>query len=1115
VTRLASPCLPRIARLVAAAALTGAAGAVGAGQASATTSPIALQTATAAPIAASNRVCTAEPRALIYGTTNYNAGSPLSYTSDGVPGPGYYLPANAPSALDLVPAVLAGARSDLCLGFTLQPDVESPLIRTLAQPGDRLQDTPAWADVPETNVVPAGPGDPAPEGDDLRTLHLDLPLGTGLALAAQTTCSAGQFGADTYAAAACPAGSQIGEALLRLSVWHAATARHLALSSAKAYLLPAGADELARIGVTVQPLPSLAPLKFVLRATLLPSGRLRLIGSDLPRALYAGADVEIGGALAPGATPLPTYVESFGLRLWGAKADHPSLAADLAATTTACDVAATGEVSATTYAGAASTLTPDALTASGCMGLDYEPDFEFSVSSTEAGAPAGATLTLAMDGDGTGRLPARTQSAAITLPPGLRIGGQIAAGGLDGCSVGAFATAVGTPAACPSTSVIGTAQATSALTSDPLRGSIFLTPPTESGDVAGLAIELSRDGATAADAPRLKFTGRLSVTDDRLELRFPALPAVPLGSLQLTLRGGDRAVLTTPDACDTVNADASLTAASGATATDSAPLTISTGCAAPDASATVGLAALGGGAGARDGWRLSIAHPDRAPALTNATATLPEGAQVDLRGVARCSRAAIEAATCAADATLGTVRLAIGRGAAPATIAAPISRLDDDGGALATGLARVPVTLGPVELGIVDVPVAVGFDPSTRRLIFATGIPRSVNEQALDLQSIALDVASGVAVNPTMCAGLTVDAAVGLSTGATTQATGAMALDGCDRLALAPEFRAALSGELAVGGHPKMAIAVVPRAGDANLSQVRIALPAGLAVDPTRPTCEASTFNAGACGATGRIGGAAIGSALADGSVAGTLSLVRVPGRALPSVGLTVGGGYGFRALAEITESGGRQVAAFDDLPDLPLSRLELLFDGGAAGGLKVTQSLCAAGAGWRLTAAGHGGQVAESSAALGSCSATAAPVVELGIKEKTGLKLKVNGFGGRRLQAAKLTLSPRMRFRTAVARQGRASSIVAIGAKVKPTFSSTSLTLTVADGKPAQEVVARVRWPALTVSPRGHRKTSFRLRLAFTDGTVQVRDVLVTLPAKLPRPTPTPTPKAPVVAAG
>lgn len=1063
-------------------------------------SGLELQTAYAGPISAANRVCTAEPRALIYGTTNYNAGSPLSYTSDGFPGPGYYVPANAPSLLDLEPALLAGARSDLCLGVTLPPDAEAPLIRTLADPGDRLQDTPAWPDLPETHVVPETPGDPAPVGDDPRRITLDLPTGAGLAFAGQTTCSAAQFGVDGHAADACPAGAQIGEALLRLSVWQGGAARHLPLPAAKVVLLPRGADDIARLGVTIRPLPALAPIKLVFRATVTPAGRLRLQADDLPRALYDASDVQGDGSLAPSATALPTYLESFGLRLWGSRDDHPTLARDLAASTTDCAAPATGTVTVDTYAGTTSTLTPNALALSGCSGLDHDPSASVVLDDPRPSAPTGATITMALDGAGDGRVSARTTSASITLPQGLRLGAQLASSGLTRCSTAAFAAASSARAECPATSSIGTASLATDLDDEPFRGAIFLTAPAQAGDLAGLAIDAAADGDDATSAPRLKLLGRLTADDDgRLTLAFEALPTLPVASLSLRLRGGAQSILTAPSACGVLPASGRFTPTAGSTAETTSPVTTNTGCAdeAPSISTTVSAAAAT--PGAREGLSVGVSRTDRSPELTSIRAQLPAGALVDLRSVRRCERDAIAAGACDPAATLGTVRLRLGVGSAPTALTAPLQRLASDDGALATALARVPVRLGDLEFGTIDVPVALGYDVGSGRLVVAASVPRSSGWFSLDVQSVDIDLASGVAVNPTACRALDQTATATFDGGATASATTALTLGGCGSQPFAPAFRAAMSGESAVGGHPRAALSVTPRAGDANLSTVALTLPAGLVVDPAHPTCDAGAFADGACPAAARIGSATVAANLGDDAVGGVLLLVQVPGRARPSVGLAVGGPFGFQSLGEVATSGSHQVVRFADLPDLPLSRFDLVFDGGASGALRIASQVCAAGAAWRAALGGHGGQTVEAAAAVACQARETGPTVELSLKTKTGLKLKLSGFGNLRLQSAKLTLSPRLRFLPAAARRSRNTAIAVIGPKAQSTFSSSSLTLTVGAGAAPQEVVARVRWPALAVRPRGHRKTTFRLRLSFADGTVQTRDVLLTLPAKLP----------------
>lgn len=1066
---------------------------------------LTVQTAVAAPIAASNAGCTAEPRSIIYGTANYDSSRALTYVSEGIPGPGYYLAANAPSSLDLVPALLAGARSDLCLGFTLPPDLEESAIRTYDnQFADRLQDpvTP-WDDTAAAHVAPANTGDPAPAGDDPQRVQLDLPAGEGLDLADQTTCAAGQFGASSYLMPTCPAGSQIGDALLRLSVWLGGPAtRHLPLPGAKAYLLEHGPDEVARIGVAARPLSTLAPVKLTFRVTLLPSGRLRAIADALPRNLYASSAVQSDGSLASSATAKPTYLESVALRLWGAKADHPTLATDLAATTTDCSAPATGAASVQTYGGTSSALDATGLAAAGCSSLDYAPTASLTLDDPRPAVPTGATVALELGAGATvaGRLPVRTSSASVELPSGMRLGEQIgsASAGRTACTAAEFAATASTPSACPAASTVGSATIATDLATAPLTGTIALGQPTVDGDLAALYVDASLPGATAADAPRLKLTGRLIATGGDLALRFDALPALPLGTLSLALSGGAGALLTAPATCGDATATASFSGANARTATaTTAATTIAGDCAT--GSPTLTVRATADRPGGRDGLAVTVARAATGAPLSAITARLPEGVALDPRAIATCNADAAAAGACPDAASLGAVRLTLGAGDAPAAVDAALFRVPATGGELARGVAVAHLRLAGLDLGTVVVPVTFGYDAVARRLGMTAVVPTTAGNLPLDVRALSVQFVAGAAVTPTACGPLAATADTTDASGSGAHTEGALALDGCGGLGLAPTISASTTGDTTGGGHPTVALTIQGRAGDTNLDAVQLTFPAGLELDPAHATCELAAFNAGTCGAAGRIGGASATSALADADLAGELHLVRTGG-ALPALGLTVGGTYGFRALADLTVDSGRLVARFTSLPDLPVSRLSLALDGGTGGALRSTATGCTNTAEWRAAFRGKGGQSATAATTTPCPSGGKAPTVELTVKAKTGLKLKLSGFAGLRLQAAKLTLSPRMKFNAAAARKPKNTAIAVIGPKAKTTFSSTSLTVAIPAGKSAaQEVAVRVRWPAIAVSPRGHRSTTFRLRLAFTDGSVQVRDVLVTLPAKLP----------------
>jgi hypothetical protein len=232
----------------------------------------------------------------------------------------------------------------------------------------------------------------------------------------------------------------------------------------------------------------------------------------------------------------------------------------------------------------------------------------------------------------------------------------------------------------------------------------------------------------------------------------------------------------------------------------------------------------------------------------------------------------------------------------------------------------------------------------------------------------------------------------------------------------------------------------------------------------------------------------------ADG-LGGGVYLLAAPGEALPALGLNLSGLYSQRVIAPLRlNAAGRLTATLADLPDLPMTGLTLQLDSGPQGALQYTGAACSGGTDWSAAFTGQGGQTASATVPTACGPAgTAAPKLELSLKKKTGLKIKLMEFGGLKLQSFKVTMPSQVRFKTKAAKRKGNAPIALIGGQAKPTFSSGSLTLRITGGAPT-EVVVRVRPDAYQVKKKHPKKVQLRLRLTFVDGSVQTRSVQVGL---------------------
>lgn len=1117
--------------IVRGAALVAAAAAASTlAPAAASAGSIELQSSFAGPIATSNPLCTAEPRGLVYGTTNFNIAQPLSHRSHGYPGVTYYEAANAPSFLDLLPDTRAGAPSDLCVGFTLPPDVEPQLERNWVNDAPRLQDTPAWPDLPDTHVV-SYPSGASTHGDDLRNLAMTLPAGYSLDFAAAPPCSDAAFGAGAFVAPNCPAATQLGEAFVRVSAFASGIANHATLTGLALWNLTPAPGEVGRLGVSIKAAGPLAPAKWVLpvRVAADGSGRLVVSVADAARLTYDSTAIAKAGdawngngadVLAPGdprigqpqpsAAARPLYVEGLSLRLWGAKANHATLVGDFGAQGGECSSPLSSVLSAETYGGHASATSSPEFALADCGSLPLPATAAGELTAATAAAATGATLSVALPQSGS-RLPAQPTGLELALPPGLEIGPQLGSGdqGQPTCSPEQFGPAA-VASGCPDASAIGSATIAARGLAD-FSGSIYLGGPAAGGtDLAALRADLSQAGGGAA---RLKLEGALRITDaGQVIVAFDDLPRLRMTEIELELRGGNHAVLTAPRTCGTHTGSATLARAAGDATSAAFSIAVAGGC-DPGTTPQLEAAPATPRSGGRIATSVTLTRPAGSAALDHLALKLPPGTLIAPTAVPECSGADAAAGTCPAAAQLGSVTLQAGGGDKPLQFTGDVFLTAAPEGAFAGASIAATVHLGELELGSLVAPASFTLDPFGRGLTLSATLPRRVAGVALDLRRVTFDFdRDGVVRQPTGCGPLATSAVVTAGGVDATPAT-AVAYPSCGALDFAPAFAAATSGDTAVGAHPRLGLTLTPRASDAGVRSVALSFPPTLGLDATGVTpCELAVFEAASCSTAAKVGVAGGKVAIAGDFLGGDMFLLRIPGASAPGIGIRFGGTFRHRVIGRFgTGEGGATVLTFDDLPDLPLSRWALQFEGGKTGIVTAVPPAagCSAATGWTADLTAHNGARVRRGAAVacgaGTTTAGESPVVALSVSAKTGIKLKLTKFGEQQLQAVKLTMPKAIRINAPKAKRRGRTSIALIGAKATPTFTKGSLTLTTYGGKPS-EVVARLRTAAYTIGGRvperaagtlkGKRRTvAFRLRLAYRDGTVKERSVSVRLP--------------------
>jgi hypothetical protein len=1059
--------------------------------------------------------CTAEPASTIYASTAFNS----AVVTD------FFNGQNLPARSNLIPDTRAGASTDFCVGFTLTPDFTTPRrFAYVTSPSDPVD--------PSTDKV---------SGDDQRDITVELPTGYAAQLAPIPACTAAQFGSDAATVletatdplsveipvdagpATCPPASQVGEAAMRVSTnlldVHTIVAnnrrppgvacgRASCVARSWIYKLESGPNELGRLGVQIlPPVGADSPSKFVVRLTLAPDGSGRVIATVLGAPRYV---VYSGGLL-------DIYVESVAMRMWGTVQDHPTLPAPFSQNGTSCTTPGSADIGVVTHGGpptfdpdtyvslpdpesyvptrSSASSTPFALT--DCGELPFDPSVTVDTTERRPGVPTGVEVNVRLGQSVSGPATALLKDASVTLP-GLELGAQVAtsATGLRLCSAAQFAVSTPlTPNACPSATKVGTVQIVSPLIERPLAGDVFLGEQHEVGGLPDLYVEAAFDGATAADAPRIKLVGQVTADPDgRLTTTFRDNPQLRFSLLRLTFPGGPHALFTTPRTCGDHTSTSTLTPWSGnAPQTVNTTLTIGPDC-APAFAPTVSVSASDTTAGAHSPTRITIERPDRTAWLTSAAVSLPPGLLADLNVAAECPSAQAASGACPEASRIGTVATTAGAGEQPLELSGAMYLTQRGEGEVAGAVIVVRAKIGDLDLGDVVVPGGIRLRPTDAGLDFTTTIPTRHHGVALQLRKVVVDLdRRDFPLSPTACGPLPYSASIAGTDGTAASPSGQITYTGCGALPFRPSLTAKLTGENRPGGHPGMYVRLDSPQGDAGMRSAAVTLPQGVAaaLENVQNPCPRADFDAARCAAGTRVGSAVARVSITPEAIQGDIFLIKVPGKVLPGLGLSFTGRYAQRVASTVdVNKEARLVTSFPAIPDLPLRSLEIQVDSGARSPLQLPpDGACALGTNWDGAFTAQGGQTASAKAGL-QCSTPA----NASLSGKRGLTVRLSDFGGRKLASIKATLPAGWQLDPKAAKRKGALTVRMQGATPRLRISRWSLTA-FSNSKAATDVSLKIGGKVVrpvSRSAKRAKRVSLRLRLAFTDGTVHIQQLTV-----------------------
>ena len=838
-------------------------------------------------------------------------------------------------------------------------------------------------------------GIPFASVQDPRDLVIDLPLGLAADALAATRCPQADI-AYGHGKLRCPASSRVGDVLVNLD---------------------------GSVRSSLAPEPEVSPLYDIQPEPGYPAEFATDLFGQLPVILYARVVPTPAGyrlrIIAPGLLRSSGLsLDGFALAFYGDPAEHdqegPPQAA-MFANPTSCSaepLTATAYVdswstpgewsehgdvtggpngpasepllSSPGWVGGETTVYPQL---TGCDALQFNPLVSLTPTTTQADHPSGYAIDVQVP-QAPNVWPDRAtpdiRDLTVTFPSGTSID-PAAADGLTGCSEAQFAPSSSEKAACPSSSVIGTATITTPLLESPLTGQVFLRASecegaaceagAERGRLLGLFIQAQGSGVNiklegnvelGTGSPKSLASG---LQPGQLRAVFNDNPQLPVGDLQIQLAEGPQAPLANPATCGTATTAFQITPWSSEVPEERrssfAVDENGEGVACPPTqpfapSFSSGLSFTN--AAGFSPFTLTFSRQDGEQDLSSISLHTPDGVGAILAGVPECPEPQAAAGACPSSSEIGSSNVAIGAGSAPYWLPQPGQPqnpvfLTGPYAGAPFGLAIVVhADAGPFHLGDVVVRAGISVDPITSALTIATGpLPQIIDGIPLRMRSVNVDIdRPGFMFAPTDCTKSTVTAMIASAQGAQAPVSSPFDVGGCQTLPFHPKLTATTAGSGSFAGHgASLAVKIAPPAEgpgsdspEANLKTVHVQLPRSL---PTRLStlqgaCVASLFasNPSACPPSSIVGSATIDARTLPDPLRGPAYLVSHGGAAFPDLVLVLkGDGVTIQLTGKTEIKHGVTYTHFDDLPDSPISAFELNLPEGPQSVLAATRNLC------------------------------------------------------------------------------------------------------------------------------------------------------------------------------
>ncbi|MGA8745829.1 MAG: hypothetical protein WB507_08190 [Solirubrobacterales bacterium] len=608
-----------------------------------------------------------------------------------------------------------------------------------------------------------------------------------------------------------------------------------------------------------------------------------------------------------------------------------------------------------------------------CTQLSFNPSQAIEPTTTAADSPSGAEahLTIPQFESPSVPSPSELKAATITLPQGFSLAPNVTNGKVACSEAEAKIGAYGSTEAghCPENSKIGTISVETPVLPGPLLGAAYLG---ESKPGQRFRVFLLFDGFGV----HIKLPGVVTPdpTTGQIRLEFQSLPQAPFADFNLHIFGSERGPLDTPTHCGTYEVTSEWVPWDSAlpNQTSSQFFVIDEGpggtpCPGKDRPFSPGFQAASAvnTAGAHTSFAISLLREDGEQNLGALKVTTPAGFTAALKGLTYCPDAVIAAAalethaglaeqadpSCPASSYVGELVAAAGPGSHPLYLPGRVYLAGPYQGAPLSFALITPAVSGGYDLGDVVVREALHINPETAQVTAGGAeLPQIFQGIPLRLRQVFINLnRPDFALNPTNCNPQEVKAEVFGTEGAVSNSNEHFQVANCAALSFKPRLAIGLTGSTKQTGNPTLTATLTAKSGEANISRTQVTLPHTELVDnahisdPCTRVQFAEGHNPGEkCPPGSVLGFARAETPLLAKSLEGPIYL-RATGRAgLPDIVATLNGQIDITLDGHVDAVHGRLRTTFETVPDAPVSRVFLNFDGGHRGIIENSPGVCA-----------------------------------------------------------------------------------------------------------------------------------------------------------------------------